>query len=78
MCVTSNSAFSSTAPISTHICSGRSSFTGEFSIADIALYPVVLARAALIEGTAGLVNLKAWQQRVAGREQTVSAMAANG
>jgi GSH-dependent disulfide-bond oxidoreductase len=63
--------------IDTHLL-GRSYLAGEFSIADIALYPVVLARTALVEGTAGLVNLKAWQQRIAGREQTVSAMAANG
>lgn len=57
---------------------GRSYLVGEFSIADVALYPVVLARAAVIEGTAGLSNLKAWQQRVAGREQTANAIAANG
>jgi GST-like protein len=57
---------------------GRSYLTGEFSIADVALYPVVLARAALIEVTAGLSNLKAWQQRVAGRAQTANAIAANG
>jgi GSH-dependent disulfide-bond oxidoreductase len=57
---------------------GRSYLAEEFSIADVALYPVVLARAALIDSTAGLSNLKAWQKRVAGREQTVRAMAANG
>jgi GSH-dependent disulfide-bond oxidoreductase len=57
---------------------GRSYLAEEFSIADVALYPVVLARSALIEGTAGLSNLKAWQQRVAGREQTAKAIAANG
>jgi GSH-dependent disulfide-bond oxidoreductase len=57
---------------------GRSYLAGEFSIADVALYPVVLARAALIEVTAGLSNLKAWQQRVAGRAQTANAIAANG
>jgi GSH-dependent disulfide-bond oxidoreductase len=57
---------------------GRSYLAGEFSVADVALYPVILARAALIEGTAGLANLKTWQQRVAGREQTAGAMAENG
>jgi GST-like protein len=57
---------------------GRSYLAEEFSIADVALYPVVLARNALIGGTAGLSNLKAWQQRVAGREQTANAIAANG
>jgi glutathione S-transferase len=39
---------------------GRSYLAGEFSIADVALYPVSLARAALIEGAAGLSDLKAW------------------
>lgn len=57
---------------------GRSYLAEEFSIADVALYPVVLARAALIEGTGGLANLKAWKQRIAARDQTASAMAANG
>jgi GSH-dependent disulfide-bond oxidoreductase len=57
---------------------GRAYLAGEFSIADVGLYPVVLARAALIEGADGLANLKAWRQRVAGREQTASALAANG
>jgi GST-like protein len=57
---------------------GRSYLAGEFSIADIALYPVVLARAALIENTDGLLSLKAWKQRITGREQTQSALAANG
>jgi GSH-dependent disulfide-bond oxidoreductase len=57
---------------------GRSYLAEEFSIADVALYPVVLARAALIESADGLLNLKAWRQRIAAREQTASAMAANG
>ena len=57
---------------------GRSYLAGEFSIADLALYPVVLARAALIEGTAGHSNLKGWKQRVAAREQIANALAANG
>jgi GSH-dependent disulfide-bond oxidoreductase len=57
---------------------GHSYLAGDFSIADVGLYPVVLARAALIEGAPDLPNLKAWQQRVAGREQTARAMAANG
>ena len=56
----------------------RSYLAGEFSIADVAIYPVVLARAALIENTDGLLSLKAWKQRIAGREQTESALAANG
>jgi GST-like protein len=57
---------------------GRSYLAEEFSIADVALYPVVLARAALIENTDGLLSLKAWKQRIAARAQTASAMAANG
>jgi GST-like protein len=57
---------------------GRSYLAEEFSIADVALYPVVLARAPLIENTDGLLSLKAWKQRIAGREQTASALAANG
>lgn len=57
---------------------GRSYLAGEFSIADVALYPVVLARASLIEGTAGLADLKGWKQRIAAREQIANAMAANG
>ena len=57
---------------------GRPYLAGEFSIADIALYPVVLARATHIESAAGLPNLKEWKQRVAARGQTASAMAANG
>jgi GST-like protein len=57
---------------------GRSYLAEEFSIADVALYPVVLARAPLIENTDGLLSLKAWRQRIADREQTASALAANG
>jgi GSH-dependent disulfide-bond oxidoreductase len=57
---------------------GPSYLAEEFSIADVALYPVVLARAAVIESTDGLLNLKTWRQRVAAREQTASAIAANG
>jgi GST-like protein len=57
---------------------GRIYLAGEFSIADIALYPIIAVRSTLIDGTTGLANLKAWQRRIAAREQTVSAMAANG
>jgi glutathione S-transferase len=57
---------------------GRAYLAEEFSIADVALYPVVVARATLIEGAAGLPNLKGWKQRVAAREQIANAMAANG
>jgi GST-like protein len=57
---------------------GQDFLAGDFSIADVALYPVVAVRAALIDGAASLANLKAWRQRIAGRAQTISAMAANG
>ena len=57
---------------------GRAYLAGEFSIADVALYPVIAVRSALIDGTTGLANLKAWERRVAAREQTANAMAANG
>lgn len=57
---------------------GRDYLAGEFSIADVALYPVIAVRSALIDGAAGLDHLKAWRQRIANREQTVSAMMANG
>jgi len=43
---------------------GRAYLAGEFSVADVALYPVIAVRSALIDGTAGLANLKAWQRRV--------------
>lgn len=58
--------------------SSQDFLAGEFSIADVALYPVIAVRAALIERSAGLANLKEWQQRIAGRADTISAMAANG
>jgi GST-like protein len=57
---------------------GRDYLAGEFSIADIALYPVIAGRSALIQNTAGLAHLKAWQQRIAARPLIVSAMAVNG
>jgi GST-like protein len=56
----------------------RDFLAGEFSIADIALYPVIAVRSALIDATTGLANLKGWRQRIATRAQTISAMAANG
>jgi GSH-dependent disulfide-bond oxidoreductase len=50
----------------------------EFSIADIALFPIVAARASQIEKAAGLDNLKAWTRRMSGREHLRSALLANG
>jgi GST-like protein len=57
---------------------GQDFLAGELSIADVALYPVIAVRSALIDETAGLANLKGWRQRIAARAQTISAMAANG
>ena len=57
---------------------GRDYLAGEFSIADLALYPVVLARKATIDAAPGFANLKAWERRIAVRPHTVSAIAANG
>jgi GSH-dependent disulfide-bond oxidoreductase len=57
---------------------GQDFLAGEFSIADVALYPVIAVRPALIDATMGLANLKRWRQRIATREQTISAIAANG
>ena len=53
---------------------GRDFLAGAFSIADIALYPIVAARLALIEATPGLGHLKAWGVRIAGRPETARAM----
>jgi GST-like protein len=53
---------------------GRTYLAGEFSIADVALYPVIVARSALIDCAAGLDNLKAWRQRIAARAATMSTM----
>jgi GSH-dependent disulfide-bond oxidoreductase len=57
---------------------GRDYLVGEFSIADIALYPVIEVRSQLIARTVGLGNLKAWGRRIGARAQTISAMSANG
>ncbi|MBI3709346.1 MAG: glutathione S-transferase N-terminal domain-containing protein [Proteobacteria bacterium] len=40
---------------------------GDYSIADIAFYPVVLARKDLIDKTDGLTNLKRWAAKVGAR-----------
>jgi len=57
---------------------GRDYLAEEFSIADIALYPFIKARSALIGRAAGLEHLNAWEQRMAARKHTIAAMAANG
>ena len=55
----------------------REFLADEFSIADIALYPVVAVRAALIQTTLGFSHLKSWEARVAARPETARAMLAH-
>ena len=57
---------------------GRDFLAEEFSIADVALYPIIEVRSALIESTAGLRHLKAWKTRIATRSETSRAMATHG
>jgi GSH-dependent disulfide-bond oxidoreductase len=56
---------------------GREFIADEFSIADVALYPIIAVRKALIDAAAGLANLKAWTTRVAMRPRTGDAMASH-
>ena len=51
---------------------GRDYLADEFSIADVALYPIILVRLALIEAAAGLHRLQSWQARIAARPQTLT------
>jgi GSH-dependent disulfide-bond oxidoreductase len=53
---------------------GRSFLADEFSIADVALYPIIAVRTALIEAIDGLSYLKSWQARVGMRPETTRAM----
>jgi GSH-dependent disulfide-bond oxidoreductase len=55
----------------------REYLADEFSIADIALYPIVAVRTALIQTTSGLSHLKSWEARVAARPETARAMLAD-
>lgn len=57
---------------------GKDYIVGECSIADIALYPVVAARKAMIDAAPGLANVKAWAARMAARPAIAKAFAANG
>ena len=57
---------------------GRDFLADEFSIADVALYPIVAVRTALIQETAGLSHLKSWEVRIAMRPETSRAMSAHG
>ena len=56
---------------------GRDFLADEFSIADVALYPIIAARAAMIQTAAGLGHLKSWEARVAARPETARAMSAH-
>lgn len=58
--------------------SGRTYLADEFSIADVALYPVIETRLDIVKATPGLSNLKSWQERVADRPKTALAMQDNG
>lgn len=53
---------------------GRDFLADEFSIADVALDPIIAARADLIHATAGLSHLKSWQARVGARPETARTM----
>jgi GST-like protein len=51
---------------------------GEFSIADVALYPVVAARQALIDKAGGFDNLKAWAAKIGARPGVARGMKVPG
>jgi GSH-dependent disulfide-bond oxidoreductase len=55
---------------------GREYLAGELSIADLALYPVIASRKALVDAASGLANLKNWEQRLSSRPSIVRAMVA--
>jgi len=46
----------------------------EFTIADVAMYPVYFGRKALIEGWGGLPNLRRWGEDVAARPGVIAGM----
>jgi GSH-dependent disulfide-bond oxidoreductase len=56
---------------------GREYVVDEFSIADVALFPIIAIRSALINATEGLINLKSWRSRMEKRHHTAAAMAAH-
>jgi GST-like protein len=47
----------------------------EITIADVALFPVLISRRAVIDGTAGLENLKRWGAEIAARPAVQRALA---
>ncbi len=57
---------------------GREYLAGDLSIADIALYPIVLGRRAMIEAAPGLSALKVWDKRMSARPAVIKAVADNG
>jgi GST-like protein len=52
----------------------REFLADEFSIADIALYPIIAARTVVVHAADDLVYLKAWEARIAARSKTARAM----
>ena len=55
---------------------GKDFLVGEMSVADLALYPVVAARRALIDKAEGLANLKRWANAMGARPGIQKGMAA--
>jgi GSH-dependent disulfide-bond oxidoreductase len=52
--------------------------SGEFSIADVALYPTAVARKSVIDEQQGLSNLKGWMEKVGKRPAVQKGMAVPG
>lgn len=57
---------------------GREFLAGEFSVADVLLYPNFFARKALIDETGGFANLQRWAATVAARPAVQRGMKAAG
>jgi GSH-dependent disulfide-bond oxidoreductase len=57
---------------------GREYLAGEFSVADVMLYPNFTARKSLIDETGGLANLQRWGATLAARPAVQRGMKAAG
>ncbi len=57
---------------------GRDYLADEFSIADVALFPIIAVRGARIDATPDLANLNNWRSRMAGRQAPREALASHG
>ena len=55
---------------------GRSHLADELTIADFALYPIYVARKALVDANGGLANLERWSGTIAARPAVVRGMQA--